>query len=86
MNISQYVYNNGSNKMDRMYLRPPIHVIWGEILHFKHPERFVCMYVCMHVSTLFRAVSDNTRPAMSKTSLDFGLFCDVNQNLSCLYI
>ena len=26
-------------------------------------------------------VLDNTRPAMSKTSLDFGLFCDVNQNL-----
>ena len=27
------------------------------------------------------AVSDNTRPVMSKTSLDFGFFCDVNQSL-----
>ena len=30
---------------------------------------------------LFVAVSDNTRPVVSKTSLDFGFFCDVNQNL-----
>ena len=30
---------------------------------------------------LFTAVSDNTRPAMSKTSFDFGFFCDINQNL-----
>ena len=27
------------------------------------------------------AVSNNTRPAMSKTSSDFGFFCNVNQNL-----
>ena len=32
-------------------------------------------------SLCFTAVSDNTRPAMSKTSLDFGFFCDVSQNL-----
>ena len=30
---------------------------------------------------LFIAVLDNTRPLMLKTSLDFGFFCDVNQNL-----
>ena len=33
----------------------------------------------------FTAVSDNTRPAMSKASLDFGFFCDVNQNLELAY-
>ena len=46
--------------MDRTYLRPPIHVIWGEILHFKHPERFVCMYVCMYqlYLELFRITRD----------------------------
>ena len=27
------------------------------------------------------AVSNNTRPAMSKMSSDLGFFCDVNQNL-----
>jgi len=27
------------------------------------------------------AVLDNMRPVMSKTTLDFGFFCDVNQNL-----
>ena len=30
---------------------------------------------------LFTAVSDNMRPVISKTSLDFGFFCDINQNL-----
>ena len=34
-----------------------------------------CKNIC------FTAVSDNMRPAMSKTSLDFGFFCDVSQNL-----
>ena len=32
-------------------------------------------------SICFAAVSDNMRPAMSETSLDFGFFCDVSQNL-----
>ena len=31
------------------------------------------------------AVLDNTRPAMSKTSLDFRFFCDVNQNLKAAF-
>ena len=30
---------------------------------------------------LFTAVSDNMRPVISKTSLDFGFFCDIDQNL-----
>ena len=30
-------------------------------------------------SHFFTAVSDNTRPALSKTFQDFGFFCDVNQ-------
>ena len=30
---------------------------------------------------LFTAVSENTRPVISKTSLDFRFFCDTNQNL-----
>ena len=30
---------------------------------------------------LLTAVLNNTRPAMSKTSLDFGFFCYINQNL-----
>ena len=33
----------------------------------------------------FTAVSDNTQPAMSKVSLDFGFFCNVNQNLELAY-
>jgi len=28
--------NFGSDKIVRMYLRPPLHVSWAEILHFKH--------------------------------------------------
>ena len=32
-----------------------------------------CKNIC------FTAVLDNMRLAMSKTSLDFGFFCDVNQ-------
>ena len=31
--------------------------------------------------TFLTAVSDITRPSMSKTALDFGFFCDVNQKL-----
>ena len=31
--------------------------------------------------SLFIAVSETTRRVVSKTSLDFGFFCDVNQNL-----
>ena len=31
------------------------------------------------------AVLDNTRPAISKTSLDFGIFCNVGQNLICVW-
>ena len=32
-------------------------------------------------SNVITAVSDNKQPAMSKTSLDFGFFCDINKNL-----
>ena len=31
------------------------------------------------------AVLDNTRPAISKTSLDFGIFWNVSQNLICVW-
>ena len=30
---------------------------------------------------LFTAVSENTQPVISKTSLDFRFFCEINQNL-----
>ena len=30
-------------------------------------------------------VLDNTRPAISKMSLDFGIFCNVSQNLICVW-
>ena len=33
-----YPRNFGCNKIVRTYVRPPLHVSWGEILHFKHPE------------------------------------------------
>ena len=32
--------NLGSDKIVRIYVRPPLHVSWGEILHFKQRERF----------------------------------------------
>ena len=38
-----------------------------------------CKNIC------FTAVSDNMRPAMSETSLDFGFFYDINQNLKARY-
>ena len=55
----------------------------GEFLCHERPsssgfaEKLVvtCKNIC------FTAVSDNMQPAMSKTSLDFGFFCDVSQNL-----
>ena len=32
----------GSDKIVRPYVRPPLDVRWGEILHFKHPVQQCC--------------------------------------------
>ena len=42
--------------------------------------RFILVSVALTEKRL--VVSDNTRPVMSKTCLEFGVFCDVNQNLN----
>ena len=36
-----HLRNFGSDKIVRTYGRPPLHVSWGETLHFKHPARSV---------------------------------------------
>ena len=38
--LSMHPRNLGSDKIVRIYVRPPLHVSWGEILHFKQRERF----------------------------------------------
>ena len=46
------------------------------------------LFVCKHVTDAYKtpagvtAVSDNTRPALSKTFRDFGFFYDVNQTVT----
>ena len=46
------------------------------------------LFVCKHVTCAYKtpvgvtAVSDNTRPALSKTFQDFGFFYDVNQTVT----
>ena len=49
------------------------------------PPKIRLILFVHYEDSCFTAVSDNTRPAMSKTSLDFGFFCDVNQNLKLTY-
>ena len=36
--LSMYPRNFGSEKIVCTYVRPPLHVSRGEILHFKHPH------------------------------------------------
>ena len=38
--LSMHPRNLGNDKIVRIYVRPPLHVSWGEILHFKQRERF----------------------------------------------
>ena len=49
------------------------------------PPKIRLILFVHYEDSCFTVVSDNTRPAMSKTSLDFGFFCDVNQNLKLTY-
>ena len=37
--LSMHPRNFGSDKIVHMYVCPPLHVSWGDILHFKHSAR-----------------------------------------------
>ena len=70
-----YSRNFGSEKIVCTFVRPPVHVSRGEILHFKHPH---VSAVNRMATRTFREEKNSNNKADSFFRLDFNVYTDVD--------